>query len=260
MTAMGGINYAAGTDRMPRLRVLNVDIDPVDCDQAIAMIVSWCELQRTEIVVNPNLDCLVKLEEIPRLREVYGDAALVLADGWPIVAWAKIRGHTISKVPGSDMVIPLCRAAAAADLSVFIFGTTLASLARASRRLVRDVPGLDIAGVYSPPFGFDDLPEEREKAIEAIRSARAPIVLLALGAPKQEIWAHDIRSAIDGAVFVCVGASIDFLSGRATRAPRLFRRLGMEWLWRAVKEPRRLGPRYLRLLLKLPLLILRYGF
>jgi exopolysaccharide biosynthesis WecB/TagA/CpsF family protein len=157
-------------------------------------------------------------------------------------------------VPGSDLVIPLCRAAAREQLSIFLFGATFATLAGCGRRLRALIPELLIAGIYSPPFGFEPDSTESELAVQIIQAASPDIVFVALGAPKQEIWAQEHASTIQVQA-ICVGAGLDFVAGTQRRAPAVFRHVGFEWLWRMLSEPRRLAPRYLTILSWLPVLV-----
>jgi exopolysaccharide biosynthesis WecB/TagA/CpsF family protein len=168
------------------------------------------------------------------------------------MAW--LRGFTMHLVTGSDLVIPLCRAAAQEGRSIFLFGTTFETLAECGRRLSSWIEGLRIAGVYSPPFGFEENAAECAIASSAIQAAAPDIVFVALGVPKQEIWAqkHVTKLKIQA---ICVGAGLDFVAGSQRRAPPVFRRIGFEWLWRALTEPRRLGIRYLTILCWLPFLV-----
>jgi N-acetylglucosaminyldiphosphoundecaprenol N-acetyl-beta-D-mannosaminyltransferase len=159
-------------------------------------------------------------------------------------------------VTGADLVIPLCRTAAREDLSVFLFGTTFGTLAECGRRLTGSISGLRIAGTYSPPFGFERDAYERELASNIIQAAAPDILFIALGVPKQEIWARDYARKLNCQV-ICVGAGLDFIAGAQRRAPAVLRQIGFEWLWRAVTEPRRLGIRYLTILCWLPLLLAR---
>jgi exopolysaccharide biosynthesis WecB/TagA/CpsF family protein len=165
-----------------------------------------------------------------------------------------LRGITMHLVTGSDLVIPLCRAAAREQFSVFLFGATFRTAAECARRLTSSIDGLCIAGIYSPPVGFEQDARESELAASVIETAAPDIVLVALGVPKQEIWAqkHMSRLKIQA---ICVGASLDFLAGAQRRAPPVFRRSGFEWLWRVFTEPRRLGMRYLTILCWLPYLV-----
>jgi exopolysaccharide biosynthesis WecB/TagA/CpsF family protein len=249
------------TARQPQARrcILNVEIDPVDQAGAITRILQWCRDGRSEFVVTPNLDHVVKLEKSPAFRAAYKSAALVLADGAPLVLLSGLAGPRLPHVTGADLVEPLCAAAAVEGRSVFLFGTTLGVLAGAARALARRCPGLEIAGIYAPPFGFERSAEEKRLALAAINDAAPAIVFVALGAPKQEIWAHEVLPRIDANALVCVGAALDFIAGGARRAPRPLRRLKLEWLWRAASEPRRLGTRYARIALALPVLMLRFA-
>ena len=242
-----------------RKRILNAQVDDVDQNSAIRIIMGWCKLRQTNIVVNPNLDCLVKLHEIPRLREIYKGAGLVLADGWPLVLWSQLSGRPVPRVVGSDLIIPLCRAAANKGYSIFLFGTTFDSLTGAARHLTRLIPNLTIAGVYSPPLGFGSSTADYELALSAINSAEPDILFIALGVPKQEFFADEIRNKVKSSAIICVGASLDFLSGKQKRAPKIVRKLRLEWFWRIIVEPRRVGPRYLRQFIKFPELLWRYG-
>jgi N-acetylglucosaminyldiphosphoundecaprenol N-acetyl-beta-D-mannosaminyltransferase len=242
-----------------RKRVLNAYVDDVNRDKAIDIILDWCKRGQTEIVVNPNLDCLVKLHEIPRLRRIYASAGLVLADGWPLVLWSYLRGRPVPHVPGSDFIVPLCTALADRKYSVFLLGTTLDSLAGAARHLSDLIPSLTIAGVYAPPLEFGSSTAHYEDALNAINSVKPDVLFLALGAPKQEFFASQIRNKVKTSAIVCVGASLDFISGKQKRAPKIFRKLRLEWLWRIILEPQRVGPRYLYQIIKIPELLWKYG-
>jgi N-acetylglucosaminyldiphosphoundecaprenol N-acetyl-beta-D-mannosaminyltransferase len=242
-----------------RKRILNAQVDDVDQNCAIEIIMGWCKHHQTNIVVNPNLDCLVKLHEIARLRDIYKGAGLVLADGWPLVLWSQLSGRPVPRVVGADLIIPLCRAAANNKYSIFLFGTTFDSLTGAAQYLTKLIPDLTIAGVYSPPLGFGSSATDYELALSAINSVEPDILFIALGAPKQEFFADEIKKKVKSSAIICVGASVDFLSGKQKRAPKIVRKLRLEWLWRIIMEPRRLGPRYLRQFVKLSELLWRYG-
>jgi N-acetylglucosaminyldiphosphoundecaprenol N-acetyl-beta-D-mannosaminyltransferase len=256
---IGQMNFIGGYEKPKREPVLNIEIDPLNEAEAIARILSWYRQGRTEVMVNPNLDCLITLEERPALRFIYDDADLVLADGWPVALWGRLHGRNIHHIAGSDIIWPLCRAAADAGQSVFLLGTTFESLTTAARRIAQAIPTLIFAGVYSPPYGFERSDAEENRVLEIVNSCQPAIVLIALGAPKQELWAHRVKQAINANALICVGASIDFISGRTRRAPQTLRRLRLEWFWRMMTEPRRLGPRYMKIIRKLPGLLRRYG-
>lgn len=239
-----------------RVRVFGTEIDSVTPDAAIARILTWCQKGERHLVVTPNLDHVIALRHNEELRAVYRRAGLVLADGMPLVWASRIGGHRLQgRVTGSDLIVPLCHAAAAARRSVFLFGSSFETLCRAASRLSRLAPELTIAGIYAPPFGeaFDDA--ENDAAIAMINSVEPDLVLVALGMPKQELWAGRNLQRLETHAVLCIGAGLDYLAGTVRRAPIIMQRLGLEWLWRAVTEPTRLGPRYARDLAYLPLLL-----
>ncbi|MGQ0672238.1 MAG: WecB/TagA/CpsF family glycosyltransferase [Hyphomicrobium sp.] len=194
-----------------------------------------------------NLDHLVKLRREPRFRHAYRIARYITADGAPVARLARWQDTTIMRTTGADLVEPLSAAAAAKGLSVYLFGTSPEVLARAGRELAERTDfALDIAGSASPGRDFDPEGPEADAALERIAASGAKLCFVALGAPKQEVFA---ARAVEKGVkvgFVCIGAALDFLAGAQIRAPRMLRSNGLEWLWRLVTSPRRLATRYVR--------------
>lgn len=199
-----------------------------------------------------NLDHLVKLRASPDFARAYAAQDLVIADGWPIVALSRIAGRPVDLMPGSDMVVPLSRWAARSGARVALVGSTDETLKVARAALIARVPGLDIVYTLAPPMGFDPGGAEADAILSDLSAHDIALCLVALGAPKQELFAAHGRDVAPAIGFASIGAGLDFLSGRQVRAPRLMRRLGLEWLWRALSSPRRLIPRYARCLAILP--------
>ncbi|SCM77350.1 Glycosyl transferase (modular protein) [uncultured Pleomorphomonas sp.] len=191
-----------------------------------------------------NLDHLVKLEHDPAFRAAYDQATYVSADGAPVVAMARRQGANLVRVTGADLVRPLCEAAALARIPVHFFGTTPEILATTETVLRCEYPRLIVAGLESPPFGFSPFGIDARAAAERIASSGARICFIALGAPKQEIFAEFARRWAPGVTFVCIGAALDFIGGGQSRAPQAFQAAGLEWLWRLIHDPRRLTKRY----------------
>lgn len=199
-----------------------------------------------------NLDHLVKLAASPEFRQAYGGQDMIVADGRPVVALSRLAGQPVELIPGSDLIEPLCRLAAAERIRVALVGSTRDALNDAARVLSDKVPGLDIALSIAPTGVFDPNSQEADDILSQLAQAQTGLCFLALGAPKQEILALRGRARAPGVGFVSIGAGLDFLGGHQRRAPRLIRRVGLEWLWRALSSPLRLGPRYVRCLLILP--------
>lgn len=191
-----------------------------------------------------NLDHLVKLERDPAFRAAYAQQDMVVADGNPIVWLSKLAGRPVRLVPGSELVLPLVRAAAAAGRPVSLLGSTEASLQAAMTCLQRQVQGLLVGALMAPPMGFDPEGADARAMLEGLQALGPGLCLIALGAPKQERLAALGRQIAPEIGFASVGAGVDFIAGTQRRAPRWMQAIAMEWLWRAMSAPRRLMPRY----------------
>ena len=206
-------------------------------------------------VATLNLDHVVKLRRLSAFREAYERHSHVTADGNPIVWLSRLAGQKIDLVPGSELVDPVADMAASMDVPVAFFGSSDASLTKAEQVLTTRYPGLRVVARIAPPMGFDPTGPEADAAIEALKAAGARMVFLALGAPKQEVFAARAQERLPQAGFLSIGAGLDFISGVQTRAPKLARRLAAEWLWRLALNPTRLAWRYGACILILPELI-----
>jgi N-acetylglucosaminyldiphosphoundecaprenol N-acetyl-beta-D-mannosaminyltransferase len=191
-----------------------------------------------------NVDHLQRLGEDEDFRDAYAAHNLVCADGNPIVWLSKLAGRPVRLAPGSDLVLPLASVAAETDLPVALIGSSAESLGLAARAMQRQVPGLRVALTHAPGFPFDPLGPEADQIIDSIRQSGARLCFLALGAPRQEVFAIRARDALGNVGFASIGAGLDFLSGHQRRAPRLFRKARIEWVWRMLSNPRRLAMRY----------------
>lgn len=209
-----------------------------------SVIAAICE-GRAFSIFTLNMDHCVKLRRNAQFRDAYGRARFVTADGAPIVMLARLFGIKLERAAGSDLVDPLCAQAAVRGIRVFLFGTTSAVLEAASARLRERHPGLTISGLFAPSPDFDPFSEEADDVVARIVASGAQLCFFALGAPKQEVFADRAAGMVRGVAFACVGAGLDFVVGEQVRAPVLFRRMGLEWLWRLVGSPRRLAARYM---------------
>lgn len=191
-----------------------------------------------------NLDHLVKLRVDKLFRAAYLRAKYVTADGWPIVWLARRKGALLERTAGSDLVAPLCERAARKGVSVYFFGSSEESLQAASKALLQRYPDLLIAGTESPAYGFDPSSKIADEAIDRITQSGAGLCFIALGAPKQELFADRAHRQQGQVGYLCIGAALDFLAGHQQRAPRWMQKTGTEWLYRLVTNPRRLAARY----------------
>jgi N-acetylglucosaminyldiphosphoundecaprenol N-acetyl-beta-D-mannosaminyltransferase len=191
-----------------------------------------------------NLDHLVKIGRDPAFRSAYAAQTHVTADGNPVVWLCRLAGQDVSLIPGSELVEPVAALAARQGVPVAMLGSTDASLDGAAEALTARCPGLQVTARIAPAMGFDPEGEAAAAAIETLRASGARVCFLALGAPKQEVFAARAQQALPEVGFLSIGAGLDFLSGHQTRAPRWARKLALEWLWRMASNPGRLMRRY----------------
>jgi N-acetylglucosaminyldiphosphoundecaprenol N-acetyl-beta-D-mannosaminyltransferase len=204
-----------------------------------------------------NLDHIVKMRKDATFREAYRRAGLITADGFPIVLACSLQGKHVARVTGSDLVAPISAEAARSGKSIYLFGSNSQVLTEASRLLHERNAGLTIAGVYAPPHGFDPTSEDARCCIATIGNSGADLCFVALGAPKQELFADRGKNLLPNISFVCIGAGLDFIAGAQVRAPHWMQRWYLEWLWRAASDPQRLLYRYLLCMAALPGILAR---
>jgi len=233
------------------VRLFGADLAVAGLPQAAALLLDWARNESRDAcryVVTPNINHVVLLSHRPDFAAAYRDAALVLADGMPLVWASRLLGRALpGRVAGSDLAPALFRAAGEGPpLTVFLLGALPGVAERAAKKIEQTYPGVRVVGAYSPPFGFERDPAENAKILESVASAQPQVLVVGLGAPKQELWIHRHRFQVSARVALCIGATIDFFAEETTRAPTWVRRIGLEWAFRVVLEPRRLAGRYWR--------------
>ena len=241
----------------PTLTVDGIAINVVSLPEAVSLIVSAAQTGDNFSVCTLNLDHVVQLQQRPDFRAAYRRARFVTADGFPIVVLSRLLGRRIERTTGADLVEPICQEAGRKGLPVFLLGSNEMTLATSARRLSERFKGLQIAGYFAPGSNFDPYSEEADFAIDSIRVSGAKLCFVALGAPRQELFAARCLDELNGTGMLCIGAGLDFIAGTQTRAPSITQKVGLEWAWRMLREPRRLGPRYARCMAIVPRLIAR---
>lgn len=229
---------------LPRIDDWHINL--FNLQSAVNQIIAAAHSDRPFTVFTINLDHLVKLSCNELFRDAYSVADFISADGAPVAWLARQQNPAIERTTGADLLLPLTKVAAAQRLPVFLFGTSADALEKARLKLSACTAGtLQVAGVLSPSSSFEPRGLEADQAIEYIRRSGAKLCFIALGAPKQEIFAEYARKSNLSCGFICIGAAIDFIAGRQTRSPIFFQKAGMEWIWRLANQPRRLAKRYL---------------
>ncbi len=226
----------------PRARVLNGHFDRVTLPEAVEWAATWIRQGRHGYLCTVNVAILMMMRRDPRLQRIVDRAALVVADGHPIV-WASRQGTAPlpERVAGIDLVGGLARRAVGEGFGIYLLGARARVVEAAARRLLTDHPGLSIRGVADGYFGAADAAAR----VRAIRESGAQVLLVGMGVPRQEFFLEEHGAALGVNLAIGVGGSFEVMAGVRRRAPQWCQRLGLEWFWRFVQEPRRLGPRYL---------------
>jgi N-acetylglucosaminyldiphosphoundecaprenol N-acetyl-beta-D-mannosaminyltransferase len=239
------------------LIVDGITINVLSLSDAVSSIVSAAQRGDNFSVCTLNLDHIVQLEQRSDFRAAYRRARFVTADGFPIVVLSRLMGAPIKRTTGADLVEPICREAQRKGLPIFMLGSNERTLSTTAKRLGERFRGLQIAGYYAPARNFDPYSSEADFAVDSIRASGAKLCFVALGAPRQEVFAARCLDELDGTGMLCIGAALDFIAGTQTRAPSITQKIGLEWAWRMLREPRRLGPRYVRCMAVVPRLVAR---
>lgn len=230
-----------------KFNLLGVNICAVDYESAIASIVDAAQrrvpLGVSALAVHGVMTGVMDDEHRHRLN----DLELVVPDGQP-VRWGlnlMYRTGLKDRVYGPNLMLETCQAAAREGISIFLFGGTEELLERLNRKLTQQIPSLKIAGQLASKFRTISDSEKRE-IIETIQASGAGITMVGLGCPRQEVWTYEFKDHLRMPV-LAVGAAFNFHAGTLAQAPKQMQRLGLEWLFRLFREPRRLWKRYVLL-------------
>lgn len=231
---------------MSRTDVLGVEFDNVTMQEAVERALELISERRCAYCATPNPEIVMLAKEDAALREALAGADMVLPDGAGIVKGAAILGRPMKqKVPGIDFACGVMSRLAERGGSVYLFGAKPGVAEAAGRTLKDRFPGLVISGA-SDGYFKDDGP-----IIEKIGAAAPDLLLVCLGAPKQELWMAKTAGSLPVGLMVGLGGSLDVFAGTVKRAPVAWQKLDLEWLYRLIKEPRRIGR-----MMKLPLFVL----
>ncbi len=194
--------------------------------------------------ITANLNYVMLTDQIERLRGINDRANFILADGKPIVWASKVGKPSLpERVAGADLIPKLCEHAAAKGYRLYFLGGAPGTAESAAKAMQAKYPALQIAGIECPPFR-NPTPDEHDALLERIRQSQTQILLVAYGQPKGEYWMDENLAKTGVPVAVQIGGTFDFMSGRIARAPGWMQKVGLEWLFRWIQEPRRLAGRY----------------
>ena len=232
------------TDPFERCRIFGINLCVADLKGAVSYVAENTAVLRGKYICFCNVHTAVTARSDRHFLEAENGAALTFTDGKPLAEEEKKRGFDHARrVAGPDFMAAVFRVSQKAGLRHFFYGASQETLDALKNALLKNYPGIDITGMYSPPFRQLSDGEDAE-ALKMINDAKPDIVWVGLGAPKQEKWMAEHAGKING-VMIGVGAGFAFLSGKVKRAPRWMQRAGLEWLFRLIQDPGRLTGRYL---------------
>lgn len=222
---------------MTRTELFGIPFDDLAMNEAVDCALRLIGRKESAYTVTPNPEIVLLARENPQLLEALRGAALALPDGVGLILASGIIGTPLRhRLPGIDFASALMAVLARRQGSVYLLGAKPGVAERAAEQLQRRYPGLRIAGTRHGYFSTED-----EAAITAeIQKAAPSLLLVCLGAPKQELWMHRHSADFPGTLMLGLGGALDVYAGDIPRAPESWRRLGLEWLYRLLLEPRRI--------------------
>ena len=221
---------------MQQVTILGCRVDVIGTDEAVAKIVEFATGDRPALVVTLGTEMAVYARRDPRFREIVNASALSLCDTVGIKYAARLHGAAVrERVAGVDIIDPLCAAFAERSVPIYLLGGKGDTALRAAAVLQARYPGLVVAGARDGYFP----PAEETKVSAAVASSGARVVFVGLGSPRQEIFLAGHLAETGCSVGIGVGGSFDVLAGNVERAPAIWQRLNLEWLYRLVREPKR---------------------
>ncbi len=225
--------------------ILGVQIDDLILEDAVKA--GWALLEEPgfHYVVTPNPEFILSAQKDDPFRTVLNQADLALPDGIGVIYAAKILGRPLKgRAPGIDFAQALMARMAQTGKSLYLLGAKPGVAEQAAKNLQKTYPGLNICGTHDGYF------QEDEPVIEAVKAAGADVLFVCLGAPKQEFWMAKNGPLTGASLAVGLGGCLDVFAGTVQRAPQLWQKAGLEWLYRLIKEPSRIGR-----MSKLPLIL-----
>ncbi|MBE2182893.1 MAG: WecB/TagA/CpsF family glycosyltransferase [Anaerolineae bacterium] len=229
-----------------KLDLFGVQTDAQPFAEAVDRLAEWSvETQARRYVCTCPVYTLMMCYERPPVMAAVNGADMVTADGVPVVWLQRKRGATMAeRVYGPDVMQALCERTANTPARHYFWGGENGVAAALAAQLRSQAAGLQVAGSYSPPIA--PLGSEPDaSAISRLNDSGADVIWVGLGSPKQDLWMAQHRPYLNAPLLIGVGAAFDMLAGVKKQAPRWMQRTGLEWLFRLLQEPGRLGKRYL---------------
>ena len=233
------------TGEQPRVNILGVGVSALSMQSALAQSEALLDRGGSGYICVTGVHGVMEAQSDENFRSILNRSFLTTPDGMPTVWLGKLNGfHEMTRVYGPDFMAEMCRRSVARGYRHFLYGGKEGVAEELRAELMRRFPGLQIVGTYTPPFR--PLNESEEQQLHTMLSdSRADILWCGLSTPKQERFMAQYQGKLPVRLMVGVGAAFDLLSGNLSEAPDWMKRAGLQWLYRLIKEPRRLWKRYL---------------
>jgi len=216
------------------IHILNIPINNINLKEAVNMVEGFLTKENHYLVFTPNSEMIMMAQEDPEFMHILNSSDLNVPDGIGVVLASRIKGKPLKeRVAGFDLMLELIKLSHNKNYKIYLLGAKEDVVEEAKNKLEMKFPGLNIVGYHHGYFNR----EEEEDIIRSINEKKPDILFVAFGAPKQEKWIYKNKDKLCAKVLMGVGGSFDVISGKKKRAPLIFRRMGLEWFYRLLKEP-----------------------
>lgn len=227
------------------LGIFGVNIDKLSQIEVVEKIQQFLKGKETRTIYTPNTEIVMIAKEDNKLKDILNRGDIVIPDGIGLIYGAKLKKkHLPERVTGCDISYEILRLANDEGYSVYLLGGQEGVAKEAGENILDQYPNVKLAGVQNGYFKGAHIGqpghEEEVAILHNINQSKADILFVGLGAPKQEVWIDENKDKLDCKVIIGNGGTVDILSGRIKRAPEIYQKLGLEWLYRLVKQPSRI--------------------
>ena len=229
-----------------KVAIFGIKIDNISMDETIEKVEEFIAKDKGRLFCTPNVDGVIIAKKDREFNKIINSAGLVTCDSIYIYWASKFLGTPLKdRVAGSDFLPKFSKVAAEKGYSLFFLGGEEGITEIAAQKLRKSYPKLNIVGILTPDHKSLKNDKENIKIVKEINKTKPDILFVGFGTPKQEKWLNKNLHALNTKVAVCVGGTFNVISGQRKRAPIWVQRIGLEWFWRMMQEPRRLWRRYL---------------
>jgi len=239
---------------MKQYKILGVRVESASIEDILDLLDDKISQNKSACISTVNNEFIVEAQSNTKFKNILNASNLNTIDSTG-VKWAIKRKYReeVSRISGSDLIYDICSRAATKGYRIFLLGSDIGVGTAASKNLIKKYKGLHIVGVNEGNYINESKIDQG--LINEINATNSDIVFVALGAPKQEVWISNNMSLLKPAIFIGVGGTLDYVSGKTKRAPKIMRNIGLEWLFRLFVQPMRLK-RILKATIVFPLMVI----